>query len=88
MQSNEQLIATRATAHQLGIALGRTFEHCKICATSKIKKKNLPKASVSNMAKVKREREFIWACISSIQYLSYGGSKYWTLLVDEVTKRC
>jgi len=33
---------TRATAHQLGIAIRETSEHCEYCAISKIKKKNHP----------------------------------------------
>jgi len=77
---------SRATAQQLGIALSETFEKCENCAISKIKKKkNIPKASI-NKAKVKGER--VYMDISSIQYPSYGGSKYWTLLVDEATNKC
>jgi len=61
--ANEQV--TRATAQQLGIALRGTFEKCENCAISKIKKENIPKASVIK-AKVKGER--VYMDISSIQY--------------------
>jgi len=80
--ANEQV--TRATAQQLGIALRGTFEKYENCAISKIQRKNIPKGSI-NKSKDKGRR--VYLDISSIQTNSYGGSKYWTLLVDEATCR-
>jgi transposase InsO family protein len=59
------------------------FEVCADCAKAKAQQRNRPKGNNTVHAKHNGERLFM--DISSIKTTSYGGSKYWLLVVDDKT---
>jgi transposase InsO family protein len=61
------------------------FNACADCAIGKARQKNLNKLW-TNGSKVPGER--LYVDISSIRGESYGGAKYWALVVDDCTDFC
>ena len=65
------------------IKLTGSFQVCRACAEAKARQKNLgKKTDVSND---KSPGGFLWMDVSSVSEKSYGGSKYWLLIVDDAT---
>ncbi|MGL4341755.1 MAG: reverse transcriptase domain-containing protein, partial [Lactococcus lactis] len=75
----------KKTAAFYGIVLTGTFNKCYECAISKTRQKNVSKESDSR-SKVAGERLFV--DISSVKAESYGGSKFWILVVDDYSDKC
>jgi len=61
------------------------IDKCEDCATAKAKKKNIPK-TLNKRSKKTGERLFI--DISSVKTASYGGRKYWALIIDDASDYC
>ena len=78
--ANNQVI--HATCHKYGIKHTNELQVCPNCAIAKAKQKNLPQRAEPKST-VKGER--INIDISSVNGVSYGGSKYWLLLQDDFT---
>ena len=57
-------------------------EICESCIKGKQRQKNIPKKTE---LKAEKAGERVYFDISSIQYKSLGGSKFWLLFVDEYT---
>ena len=74
---------TRETAKYYGIKLEGKFQVCGDCAKAKIRQNNIPKDEDTIRASKNGERLFF--DISSIKAESYGGSKFWLLVVDDKT---
>ena len=74
---------TRATARYYDIKLEGKFEVCADCAKAKARQKNVPKGDDTVRASKNGERLFF--DISSIKAKSYGGAKFWLLVVDDKT---
>ena len=72
------------TAKALGWNVVGTNNPCVNCATAKSKQKAVPKESTSEPVKGIGER--IMIDISSIASKSFGGGKYWLLVMDEWTR--
>jgi hypothetical protein len=81
--TNEESI--KNTAKYYGIEIQNKMEKCVDCALSKAKQKPVKKYT-NTKSKVPGERLFI--DISSVQYESLGGAKYWLLIVDDCTDMC
>ena len=80
--SHASEVAIRNTATMFGWILKNTLKPCEDCAIAKAKQKNI-KGNVTKGSNIKGERFSI--DISSIQERSFGGAKYWNLVVDEAT---
>ena len=72
----------RSTAKVFNWSLKNTFHKCEDCATAKARQKNIGH-SASNKSKTIGERLCI--DISSVKERSFGGSKFWNLVVDEAS---
>ena len=70
----------RLTAKANGWDLTGKFNTCVECAIGKAKQKNINKNWTSG-SKVPGER--LYVDISSIKGESYGGAKFWALVVDD-----
>ena len=57
-------------------------EICESCIKGKQRQKNIPKETE---LKAEKAGERVYFDISSIQYKSLGGSKFWSLFVEEYT---
>ena len=77
---------TQKTAGYYGVNLTGTLPPCKDCALAKAKQKTVSKITPKTTAKIKGER--LYMEISSICSISYGGAKFWLLIVDEATDYC
>jgi hypothetical protein len=75
----------RLTAKANGWELSGKLDVCADCAIGKAKQKNTNK-HWSNGSKIPGERLFV--DISSIKGESYGGAKFWALVVDDCTDFC
>ena len=75
----------RLTAKACNWDLTGKMEICADCAIGKARQKNLNKAWTSG-SKIPGERLFV--DISSIKGESYGGAKFWALIVDDYTDFC
>jgi hypothetical protein len=75
---NEQTL--RATAKHYNVSLKGEFRPCFDCATAKIKQSRIAKVSHTTTSK---PSEHIYIDISSVKTVSYGGSKFWLLIVDD-----
>jgi hypothetical protein len=75
----------RKTADYYGIKLKGNCETCYECSISKIRQKNVKKQT-QNKSSIPGERLFI--DISHVRAQSFGGSKYWILIVDDCTDKC
>ena len=78
--ANEDVV--RRTARNLGYELKGKMIPCISCSIAKAKQKSVPKRAQSPST-VRGERLFI--DISSVRGKSYGGVKFWLLVVDEAT---
>ena len=76
---------TEKTATTYGITLIGQPQPCEECALAKSKQANVSKET-DIKSNTPGERLFI--DISSIQQQSYGGSKFWCLVVDDCTDMC
>jgi hypothetical protein len=65
--------------------LSGTFETCEVCAIAKAWQKNLNKDWKGGS---EVPGEGLYLDISSIKDTSYGGSKFWALIVDDYTDYC
>ena len=74
---------TRKTAEYYGVKLIGNFDVCVDCAKAKARQKNVPKGNDTVHATSNGERLFM--DISSIKTISYGGAKFWLLVVDDRT---
>ena len=74
--------STNMTAKKLNLNNMPHDEICESCIKGKQRQKNFPKETEFRAEKA---RERIYFNISSIQYKSLGGSKFWLLFVDEYT---
>ena len=75
---------TRAVAKYYGVKLVGKFEVCSACAEAKARQKNVPK-SVTEDRRCNVVGERLHMDISSIKARSFGGAKYWLLVLDEAT---
>jgi hypothetical protein len=75
----------RKTAQVHGLNLKGDFKVCKDCAVAKARQKNLNK-DWKGGSQVPGER--VYLDMSSIRDESYGGSRFWVLLVDDYTDYC
>jgi Reverse transcriptase (RNA-dependent DNA polymerase) len=73
------------TANIHDFTLHGEFKPCEECATAKARQKNVNK-DWKGGSHVPGERLYI--DISSVKDASYGGSKFWTLIVDDCTDFC
>jgi hypothetical protein len=71
---------TIATAKHLGVKLDGSWDECEECMLGKARKKNLKSNSMNKSTKAGERFGFN---ISYIKNDSFGGSKYWLLIVDE-----
>ena len=78
--------STRNTAHYYGITLTGKLPSCEECALAKAKQKSVSKVTPNSASKKKGER--LYMDISSIRTTSFGGAKFWLLVVDEATDFC
>ena len=74
---------TRATAKLYGWKLTGKWQICEHCTQAKIRQQNIGHGS-NQPSKVKGERLYI--DVSNIKGRSYGGTKFWNLIVDEATR--
>ena len=73
---------TKSTAKTYGWTLTGKLEKCDECTLAKIRQQNLNKEATPSSKKGER----LYIDISSIKKRSYGGSKFWVLIVDDFTK--
>jgi hypothetical protein len=78
-------LTTTETAKYYNIELFDEIEACEACALAKTKQKNTKKISEKYS---ERAGERLFIDISSIQKKSYGGAKFWCLIVDDITDFC
>jgi hypothetical protein len=74
---------TKKTAEYYGVKLIGNFEVCADCAKAKARQRNVPKGN--NTVNAKHNGERLFMDLSSIKTTSYGGSKFWLLVVDDKT---
>ena len=70
-------------AETYGFKLTGTFEVCKACAEAKARQKNLGKKKTNGSEN--SPGRFLWMDVSSVKETSYGGSKFWCLILDDAT---
>ena len=75
---------TREIANYYNIKLSGKFNPCSDCAKGKAKQANVPKG-VPDEKRSKLPGERFFLDISSIKSRSFGGSKFWLLVVDDAT---
>ena len=73
------------TARIHNLQLSGDFSKCEECAIAKARQKNVNKEWIGG-SKIPGER--VYLDISSIKDASYGGSKFWALIVDDYTDYC
>ena len=71
---------TKATARKLNIKTSEKMTKCEHCDVAKMKKRNISK---SKLDRAEKAGERIFLDISSIQYPSAGGSRFWGLFLDD-----
>ena len=77
--------ATRKTGKMLDLKVTGTFKKCENCAISKARRMNL------NKDKVERSKEIgfrLFIDISSIKTVSFGGKRFWLLILDDFSDCC
>lgn len=74
----------RFIAKYYGVKLTGKFEVCTHCAQAKARQANIPK-EVPEEDKTEVPGERLHMDISSIKARSFGGAKYWLLIIDEAT---
>ena len=75
---------TRAVAKYYGVKLAGKFNPCSACAEAKARQKNVPK-NIADDRRCNIVGERLHMDISSIKAKSFGGAKYWLLVLDEAT---
>ena len=80
--SNEETV--RATAKSMDVKITGNMKPCEHCFVSKSKQKNVPKVTETKIT-VAGERLFV--DISSVKFPSFGGSKFWLLLMDDASSK-
>jgi Reverse transcriptase (RNA-dependent DNA polymerase)/gag-polypeptide of LTR copia-type/Zinc knuckle len=73
------------TVKLYGLKYSGDFETCEECAVAKARQKNVNK-NWSSSSNIPGERLYI--DISSIKESSFGGAKFWALIVDDCTDYC
>ena len=73
----------RATAKAYDWTVTGVFEACTECQISNIKKKGVPKDGTEDKSTTPGERIFLDT--TSIKIRSFGGSKFWLVIVDDAT---
>ena len=81
---NEEV--TKKTAEYYGVKLSGDMEACEPCLLAKARQKNLGKVVKEKRAVEPGGRLFF--DISSVKRVSFGGSKFWLLIVDDATDFC
>ena len=81
------LAKTKLVAKYYGVKLTGKFADCEACAKAKARQKNIPK-EIPAENKSKNPGERLFMDISSIKAHSFGGAKYWLLIMDEATGYC
>ena len=76
---------TRNTARKNQIQVIGTMKECHECALVKIKQHKIAKET-THRSNVPGERLCI--DISSVRSPSYGGAKFWLLIIDDATRTC
>jgi hypothetical protein len=80
---NEETV--KRTDKYYGINLIGNMEKCEHCALAKARQKNVAKISTHKATKV---GERLYLDISSVDTHTFGGNKYWLLVVDEFSDMC
>ena len=77
----------KSVASYYGVKLTGQFHPCDDCARAKARQANVPK-SVPEEKKASAPGERLFFDVSSIKTKSFGGAKYWLLVVDDHTRVC
>jgi hypothetical protein len=77
--------AIKRSAKYYEVKLSRTVKTCVACDLAKIRQKNINKVTLS---KCFHPGARIYIDISSSMWPSYGGAKYWLLIVDDYSHYC
>ena len=77
--------SARLTGKALGYEVIGTFDTCEACSIGKARQKNVNK-DWKGGSLIAGER--LYVDISSIQGVSFGGSKFWALIVDDYSGYC
>jgi hypothetical protein len=77
--------SARLTGKALGYEVIGTFDTCEACSIGKARQKNINKQWKGGSS-VPGER--LYVDISSIQGVSFGGAKFWALVVDDFSGYC
>ena len=75
---------TRAVAKYYGVKLTGKFKTCANCAKAKARQANIPK-SIPEEKRSKKPGERLMFDVSSIKRKSFGGAKFWLLIMDDAT---
>ena len=74
----------RRLARSMDVKITGNMKPCEHCFVSKAKQKNAPKVTETKST-VAGERLFV--DISLVKFPSYGGSKFWLLLMDDASSK-
>ena len=77
--------SARLTGKSLGYEVIGTFDTCEACSIGKARQKNVNKDWKGGSLTA---GERLYVDISSIQGVSFGGAKFWTLIVDDYSGYC
>ena len=86
MFGHQSVETTKITAKYYGIDLTGTMDACESCILGKARQKNVGKGNEEKRETEPGKRLFF--DVSSIKNVSYGGSKFWLLVVDDATDCC
>ena len=78
--------ATKLTAEYYEMKTSGDFNPCESCAMGKARQRNLGRVDEEKRSTIPGER--MGFDISSVKTESFGGSKYWLLVVDHATDHC
>jgi hypothetical protein len=78
-------VATRITGISFGHDVIVDYKTCEACSVAKARQKNINKHWKGSSI---TPGERLYADISSIKGESYGGSKFWALVVDDYSGYC
>jgi hypothetical protein len=76
----------KRSAKYYNVQLSGTVQTCVACALAKIRQKNINK--VTSFKSFHPGARRIYIVISSSMRPSYGGAKYWILIVDDYSRYC
>jgi hypothetical protein len=77
------MTATKQTAKYYGVDLTGSTEDCEDCGLGKARQKNVGKGNEDKQATI--QGYCVFFDISSIKNTSFGGAKFWLLIVDDAT---